>query len=244
MSAADVQAVPALRDRADARVSARFLRSELRLIFGRRRNLAGLLRAGRRAGPHRRSRSRSPRRAAARRTRLLQLDHRERPVRRARRADHRARAVPAAGGRAPSPATRSPARPTSAPCATCSTVPVAAHPAAGGQVRRHRDLLPRRHAAGDRRRHRDGARPVRRRRHDPAVRHPDRRSATGCCGCCSPRSTSACCFASLGAVGLFVSTLTEQPIGAMIAVVIFSTASVHPRHHPAGRWLHPFLLTH
>ena len=35
----------------------------------------------------------------------------------------------------------------------------------------------------------------------------------------------ALCFASLGAVGLFVSSLTEQPIGAMIAVVIFSTAS-------------------
>ena len=33
------------------------------------------------------------------------------------------------------------------------------------------------------------------------------------------------CLASLGAVGLFLSTLTEQPIGAMIALVIFSTAS-------------------
>src|SRR5689334_23570955 len=33
------------------------------------------------------------------------------------------------------------------------------------------------------------------------------------------------CVAALGAVGLFVSTLTEQPIGAMIAVVIFSTSS-------------------
>src|SRR3954468_16673023 len=33
----------------------------------------------------------------------------------------------------------------------------------------------------------------------------------------------AFCFASLGAVGLFLSTLTEQPIAAMIAVLIFST---------------------
>src|SRR3954454_14894402 len=35
----------------------------------------------------------------------------------------------------------------------------------------------------------------------------------------------AVCFASLGAVGLFISTLTEQPIAATIAVVIFSSAS-------------------
>ena len=42
----------------------------------------------------------------------------------------------------------------------------------------------------------------------------------------------AVCFASLGAVGLFVSTLTEQPIGAMITVVIFSTASFIPTPSP------------
>jgi ABC-2 type transport system permease protein len=52
------------------------------------------------------------------------------------------------------------------------------------------------------------------------------------------------CFASLGAVGLFVSTLTEQPIGAMLAVVIFSTASFILDSIPQVGWLHPFLITH
>ena len=52
------------------------------------------------------------------------------------------------------------------------------------------------------------------------------------------------CFASLGAVGLFISTLTEQPIGATIAVVIFSTASFILDSIPQVSWLHPFLITH
>jgi ABC-2 type transport system permease protein len=52
------------------------------------------------------------------------------------------------------------------------------------------------------------------------------------------------CLASLGAVGLFISTLTEQPIGAMIAVVIFSTASYILDTIPQVSWLHPFLITH
>jgi ABC-2 type transport system permease protein len=52
------------------------------------------------------------------------------------------------------------------------------------------------------------------------------------------------CFASLGAVGLFVSTLTEQPIGAMITLVIFSTASFIADSIPQIAWLHPFLITH
>ena len=52
------------------------------------------------------------------------------------------------------------------------------------------------------------------------------------------------CFASLGAVGLFISSLTEQPIGAMIAVVIFSTASFIADSIPQIAWLHPFLITH
>ena len=51
-------------------------------------------------------------------------------------------------------------------------------------------------------------------------------------------------LASLGAVGLFVSTLTEQPIGAMISVVIFSTASFIADSIPQISWLHPFLITH
>lgn len=54
----------------------------------------------------------------------------------------------------------------------------------------------------------------------------------------------ALCFASLGAVGLFISTLTEQPIGAMIAVVMFSTSSFILDSIPQVSWLHPFLITH
>src|SRR3954454_23250664 len=53
----------------------------------------------------------------------------------------------------------------------------------------------------------------------------------------------AVCFASLGAVGLFISTLTEQPIAATIAVVIFSSASFILDTIPQLGWLHPFLIT-
>lgn len=52
------------------------------------------------------------------------------------------------------------------------------------------------------------------------------------------------CLASLGAVGLFVSTLTEQPVGAMIAVIIFSTANFILDTIAQIGWLHPFLITH
>jgi ABC-2 type transport system permease protein len=52
------------------------------------------------------------------------------------------------------------------------------------------------------------------------------------------------CLASLGAVGLFVSTLTEQPIGATIAIVILSTASFILDTIPQVGWVHPYLLTH
>lgn len=51
-------------------------------------------------------------------------------------------------------------------------------------------------------------------------------------------------LAALGAVGLFVSTLTEQPIGATIAVVLFSAASFILDQIPQVAWLHPYLLTH
>ena len=54
----------------------------------------------------------------------------------------------------------------------------------------------------------------------------------------------ACGLAALGAVGLFVSTLTEQPIAATIAMVIFSTASFILDSIPQVGWLHPYLLTH
>jgi ABC-2 type transport system permease protein len=51
-------------------------------------------------------------------------------------------------------------------------------------------------------------------------------------------------LASLGAVGLFISTLTEQPIAATIATVVFSTASFILDSIPQVHWLHPYLLTH
>lgn len=54
----------------------------------------------------------------------------------------------------------------------------------------------------------------------------------------------ACGLAALGAVGLFVSTLTEQPIGATVATVILSTASIILDSIPQVGWLHPYLLTH
>jgi len=51
-------------------------------------------------------------------------------------------------------------------------------------------------------------------------------------------------FASLGAVGVFVSTLTEQPIGATIAVVIYCVANFILDTIPQLDWLHPYLITH
>lgn len=54
----------------------------------------------------------------------------------------------------------------------------------------------------------------------------------------------AACLAALGAVGLFVSTLTEQPIAATIATVIFSTLSFILDSVPQLAWLHPWLLVH
>lgn len=49
---------------------------------------------------------------------------------------------------------------------------------------------------------------------------------------------------ALGAVGLFVSTLTEQPIGATIAVVILTITNFILDAIPQLEWLHPYLLTH
>jgi ABC-2 type transport system permease protein len=51
-------------------------------------------------------------------------------------------------------------------------------------------------------------------------------------------------LASLGAVGLFLSTLTEQPIGATIATLIFSAASAILDSIPQVSWVHPYLITH
>ncbi len=51
-------------------------------------------------------------------------------------------------------------------------------------------------------------------------------------------------LAALGAIGLFVSTLTEQPIGATIAIVMLTVASFILDAIPQLEWLHPYLLTH
>jgi ABC-2 type transport system permease protein len=54
----------------------------------------------------------------------------------------------------------------------------------------------------------------------------------------------ACALASLGAVGLFISTLTEQPIAATIATLVFSAASLVLDSIPQVAWMHPYLITH
>jgi ABC-2 type transport system permease protein len=54
----------------------------------------------------------------------------------------------------------------------------------------------------------------------------------------------AACLASLAAVGLFISTLTEQPIAATIATMIFSASSLILDAIPQVSWLHPYLVTH
>lgn len=52
------------------------------------------------------------------------------------------------------------------------------------------------------------------------------------------------CLCALGALGLFVSTLTEQPMGATIAVTMLTVASFVLDSIPQVGWLHPYLLTH
>lgn len=51
-------------------------------------------------------------------------------------------------------------------------------------------------------------------------------------------------LAALGAVGLFFSTLTEQPIAAVVATVGFSTISWILDSIPQLDFLHPWLLVH
>jgi ABC-2 type transport system permease protein len=51
-------------------------------------------------------------------------------------------------------------------------------------------------------------------------------------------------LAGLAAIGLFISTLTEQPIAAMIATTIVSTAMWILDGIPQLDWLHPWLLVH
>ena len=51
-------------------------------------------------------------------------------------------------------------------------------------------------------------------------------------------------FSALGAIGLFISTLTEQPIGATIAVVLVNVLMFILDSISQLAWLHPWLLTH
>jgi ABC-2 type transport system permease protein len=51
-------------------------------------------------------------------------------------------------------------------------------------------------------------------------------------------------FAALGAIGLFVSTLTEQPIAATVAVVLINVMMFILDSISQLAWLHPWLLTH
>lgn len=54
----------------------------------------------------------------------------------------------------------------------------------------------------------------------------------------------ALALAGLAAIGLFLSTLTEQPIGAAIATLFTSFAMVILDSIPQVSWIHPYLLTH
>ncbi len=51
------------------------------------------------------------------------------------------------------------------------------------------------------------------------------------------------CLSALGAIGLFVSTLTEQPMGATIAVTMLTVTSAILGQIPQVDWLHPYLFT-
>ena len=51
-------------------------------------------------------------------------------------------------------------------------------------------------------------------------------------------------LSALGAIGLFISTLTEQPIGATVAVVVVNVMMFVLDSISQLSWLHPWLLTH
>jgi ABC-2 type transport system permease protein len=51
-------------------------------------------------------------------------------------------------------------------------------------------------------------------------------------------------FSALGAIGLFISTLTEQPIGATIAVLLVNVLMFILGSISQLDWLHPWLLTY
>jgi len=54
----------------------------------------------------------------------------------------------------------------------------------------------------------------------------------------------AVCLTALGAIGLFISTLTEQPIGATIAVVMLAISSQILNEIPQFAAIHQYLPTH
>lgn len=51
-------------------------------------------------------------------------------------------------------------------------------------------------------------------------------------------------LAALGAIGLFISVLTEQPIAATVATVLINVGMFVCDTIPQLDWLHPWLLTH
>jgi len=60
-------------------------------------------------------------------------------------------------------------------------------------------------------------------------------------GICAYLAVNLC---AVGAIGLFVSSLTEQPIGAAIATMILTMGSFILDAIQELEWLHPYLLTH
>lgn len=52
------------------------------------------------------------------------------------------------------------------------------------------------------------------------------------------------CLSALGALGLFVSTMTEQPVGAMIAVLVITVLTGILHAIPQLDALHPYLFVH
>lgn len=60
-------------------------------------------------------------------------------------------------------------------------------------------------------------------------------------GVCAYLAANLC---AVGAIGLFVSSLTEQPIGAAIATMILTMGSFILDAIQELDWLHPYLLTH
>ena len=48
----------------------------------------------------------------------------------------------------------------------------------------------------------------------------------------------------LSAIGLFLSTLTDVPVGAMAATIVLSVASQVLDQLPQLEWLHPWLFSH